>query len=141
MSVEMTVPRRRSRSYRRLLAVVVLLAEALVIGFATLVARDLADVSDSRVYLAGGVGALLCVLAAALLRSRVGFVLGWVVQLLLVASGVWVPAMLVIGSGFAALWVVVLVQGSRADALTARRERAAAASRAERPSGDAGAGG
>ena len=65
--------------------------------------------------------ALLCVLAAGLLRSRVGYLLGWLVQLLLVATAVWVPVMLFIGLAFAALWVVALVQGSRADALTARR--------------------
>lgn len=136
MSAEVTQPRQRSRSYRRLLATVVLVSEALVIGFATLVAKDLSDLSDSRAYLAGAVGALLCVVAAATLRSRAGFLLGWLVQLLLIASAAWVPIMLAIGLGFAVLWVVVLVQGSRADALTVRREREArAAVRAARDDG------
>ncbi len=145
MSAQVEEPRTRSRSYRRLLAMLVLISESLVIGFATLVAKDLSDVPDSRVYLAGGVVALLCVLAAGLLRSRVGFLLGWLVQLLLIASAAWVPIMLVIGLGFAILWVVVLVQGSRADALTVRRERearaAARAARAGEARGDLPAGG
>lgn len=112
---------RPARSYRRLFALMVLVAEAFVVGFATLVAKDLADVTRTQALAAGGVLALLCLLAAGLLRSRVGYLVGWVVQLLLVASAWWVPVMLVIGVAFAALWVVALVQGSRADALTARR--------------------
>lgn len=115
---------RPQRSYRRLFALLVLVGEALVVGFATLVAKDLADVSRGHALTAGGVLALLCLLAAGLLRSRVGYLLGWLVQLLLVVSALWVPVMLFLGLAFAALWVVALVQGSRADALTARRQRA-----------------
>jgi hypothetical protein len=115
---------RPQRSYRRLFALLVLVGEALVVGFATLVAKDLADVSRGHALAAGGVLALLCLLAAGLLRSRVGYLLGWLVQLLLVATARWVPVMLFLGLAFAALWVVALVQGSRADALTARRQRA-----------------
>lgn len=117
--------RRPARSYRRLLALLVLVAEALVVGFATLVAKDLADVSQTQALTAGAALALLCLVAAGLLRSRLGYLLGWLVQVLLIASALWVPLMLFLGLGFAALWVAVLVQGSKADALTARRERAA----------------
>jgi len=76
----------------------VLIGEAMVVVFATLVAKDLADVTPTQALTAGGVLVGLCVVAAGLLRSRVGF---------------------------AVLWVVVLVQGSKADALTLQRERAA----------------
>ena len=117
--------RRPARSYRRLLALLVLVAEALVVGFATLVAKDLADVSQTQALTAGAALALLCLVAAGLLRSRLGYLLGWLVQVLLIASALWVPLMLFLGLGFAALWVAVLVQGSKADARTARRERAA----------------
>ena len=114
-------PARPARSYRRLFALMVLVGEALVVGFATLVAKDLADVSRGHVLVAGAVLAALCVVAAGLLRSRVGYLLGWVVQLLLIATALWVPVMLFLGLLFAGLWVVALVQGSRADALTASR--------------------
>ncbi len=61
---------------------------------------------------------------------------------MLIASAIWVPIMLAIGFAFAILWVVVLVQGSRADALTVRREREArrAAAR-EATSGESAGGG
>ena len=114
-----------ARSYRRLLALLVLVAEALVVGFATLVAKDLSGLTQTQALVGGGGLALLCLLAAGLLRSRLGYLLGWVVQVLLIASALWVPLMLFLGLAFAGLWVAVLVQGSKADALTARRERAA----------------
>ena len=114
-----------ARSYRRLLALLVLVAESLVVGFATLVAKDLSGLTQTQALVGGGGLALLCLLAAGLLRSRLGYLLGWVVQVLMIASALWVPLMLFLGLAFAGLWVAVLVQGSKADALTARRERAA----------------
>lgn len=111
-------------SLRRRFAATVLAAEVLVVGFAALVAKDLAGRPGRDVLLAGGGLALLCVLAAGLLRSRAGYLLGWLVQVLLVVSAVWVPLMLFVGLAFAALWVAALVQGSRADAVTARRQAA-----------------
>lgn len=115
----------RARSYRRLFAMLVLVGESLVAGFATLVAKDLAGVPRGQALGAGLALALLCLLAAGLLRSRVGYLLGWLVQGLLVVSALWVPLMLFLGLCFGALWVVALVQGSKADALTVRREQAA----------------
>jgi hypothetical protein len=111
----------RTRSYRRLFAMLVLLGEALVVGFATLVAKDLSGVSRGTALLAGGLLALLCLLTAGLLRVRVGYSIGWAVQVLLLASAIWVPAMLFLGAVFGALWVTALVQGQKADELTARR--------------------
>ncbi len=116
---------RPPRSLRRSLAAMVLVGEVLVVGFAALVAKDLSDVSGRRVAVAAGVTALLAVLAAGLLRSRVGFVLGWAVQVVLVVSGVWVPMMFFIGIVFAVVWGFVLVAGGRADAVTAQRLAAA----------------
>jgi Protein of unknown function (DUF4233) len=61
------------------------------------------------------------VVTAGLLRVRIGYSIGWSVQVLLLASAIWVPAMLFLGLGFGALWVTALVQGQKADDLTARR--------------------
>ena len=78
---------RPPRSLRRSFAAMVLVGEVLVVGFAALVAKDLSDVSGRTVAVAAGVTALLAVLAAGLLRSRLGYVLGWLVQVVLVVSG------------------------------------------------------
>jgi hypothetical protein len=121
-----------SRSVKRLFAMLVLLGETLVVGFATLVAKDLAGVGQGTALLAGGLLALLCHVAAGLLRVRVGYSLGWAVQVLLLASAIWVPIMLFLGVVFGALWVTALVQGQKADDLTARRAAA------QRAAGDSG---
>jgi uncharacterized protein DUF4233 len=123
----------RDRSLRRAFAAMVLVGEVLVVGFAALVAKDLADVPGRSVLLAAAGLAVLCVVAAGLLRSRAGYLLGWLAQVLLVASAFWVPLMGVVSAVFVVLWVLALVQGGRADELTARR-RAAAARRSGGPS-------
>lgn len=102
----------------------VLVGELFVIGFAVLVAKDLADVPGRDVAVAGGVLALLCLVAVSTLRSPAGYALGWLLQVLLVVSAAWVPLMAFVGLLFAVLWVTALVQGGRADALTARRQSA-----------------
>jgi hypothetical protein len=115
----------RDRSLRRSFAALVLVGEVLVVGFAALVAKDLADVPGRQVLLGAVLLAALCLLAAGTLRSRTGYLLGWVVQLLLVATALWVPLMGVLGLLFMALWATALIQGGRADDLTARRQAAA----------------
>jgi len=115
----------RQRSLRRSFAALVLTGEVLVVGFAALVAKDLAGVPGRQVLLGAVLLAALCLLAAGTLRSRTGYLLGWVVQLLLVATALWVPLMGVLGLLFMALWATALIQGGRADDLTARRQAAA----------------
>jgi len=63
---------------------------------------------------AGG-AALLALAAAALLRSRVGYVLGWVVQCAGLALGFLVATMFIVGAVFAAVWVMSFVMGKRLD--------------------------
>jgi hypothetical protein len=107
------------RSPLRTLAAAALALEAFVVFFAALVAKDLSSLSTAAA-VGGGAGlAVLCLLVAGLLRYRIGYPLGWVMQLLLIATGVWVPLMFGIGAVFCALWAVSLYQGTRIE-----RERA-----------------
>ncbi|MBM6399023.1 DUF4233 domain-containing protein [Phycicoccus sp. MQZ13P-5] len=117
----------------RLLAVA-LVGQAVVLSFFALVVRALA-IADDRAADGGrllwvGLGlAALAVVAAGLMRGPVGLPLGWLVQVLTWASALLVPAMVGVAVVFTALWVLLLVQGTRVDALSARRaaEGAAAA--------------
>ena len=100
--------------------------------FGSLVARQLTRVDGStdraQVYLWGGIGlAVLCVLAAGMMRSRVGVQLGWLCQLLTLAAAIVLPAMLIIVLIFGSLWWVCLTQGMKMDELTAQRDAAALA--------------
>jgi hypothetical protein len=100
----------------RTLCSAVLVLEAIVLGLAIPVALTLSDL-DNAVAGWGGAGLmLLCVLAAGLLGRPVGLVLGSAVQVLAVLSGIFVPAMLLVGAMFAALWVAAIRLGRKGDA-------------------------
>jgi len=107
------------RSPLRTLAASTLVLEAFVLFFAGLVAKDLSGLSVAQAVGGAGVLALLCLLTAGLLRHRVGYGIGWALQLAMLATGVVVPMMLGIGALFVALWVVSLVMGTKVE-----RERA-----------------
>jgi Protein of unknown function (DUF4233) len=105
----------------RTLASSVLVGEAFVLFFATLVATDLADVSDGAAWAVGGGAAVLSLAVTALLRFRWAYVAGSLLQVLVVAAGLVVPVMFFLGAVFAALWVLALVLGRRVARLQAGR--------------------
>lgn len=95
------------------IAAAVLVFEGLVVFFATLVALDLSDVGSGTVWAVGGTLSVACLLAAGLLRRPGGYVVGSVLQLLVVAAGLVVPAMFFLGAVFAGLWFFALYLGGR----------------------------
>lgn len=101
------------RSTKRTLAATTLAAEALVVFFATLVASRLSSVGLTTSLVAGGVLLVLCVLCAGMLRRPSGYALGWVLQLVIIASGFWVPIMFAIGVVFALIWWAAIHWGTR----------------------------
>lgn len=116
-------------TYRMLMTV--LIGQSLAVFFGALVARGIGLAQGdgaAGTYLALGSGlAVLCIVGAGLMRSPLGVTVGWVVQVATFAGAVVVPAMVVVGLIFLALWVGCLVQGHKVDLLDARRaaERAA----------------
>ena len=82
------------------------------------------QVSDVAIPLAlgaGGVAALLPLIAAATLRTPLGWVLAWVSQIACLALGLLTPWMYVVGGAFAALFVVEFVLGRWIETDTAAR--------------------
>ncbi|MGI8899743.1 MAG: DUF4233 domain-containing protein [Nocardioides sp.] len=76
--------------------------------------------------LALGLGlAVLCVVAAGLLRRPIGYLLGWSIQLVSFALGFVVPAMFFLAVVFGALWATAYVLGARIDREKAERAPAA----------------
>lgn len=63
----------------------------------------------------GGVVCLMCIIALALMRSRAGIILGWIVQLLLVIGGCWLPAIWAVALMFGGLWIYCMVRGAAID--------------------------
>lgn len=112
----------------RTMAATTLACEALVVLFAGLVAMRLSDLgTGASLWLTGAV-ALLLVVASALLRSPLGYGLGSVLQVAVVALGVWVPDMFWVGGLFAAAWVASLHYGAKVE----RERRIVAAGLASR---------
>ena len=116
---------RRKRPARPQFASSVLLLEAIMVLFATLTAYGLAAARQT-VFSAGTawlVGGALMVVLAVLSRTVTrpgGYVAGSVAQVLVLAAGVVMPMMAVVGAVFVIMWVVALRLGGRID-----RERAA----------------
>jgi len=99
----------------RSLASIALGFEAVVLALVTPVMISVADVSTGTA-LGVCLGlAAAAVLAAGLLRTQAGYVLGWAVQVGAVALGFVVPVMFLLGLAFGALWVMAIVLGRRID--------------------------
>jgi hypothetical protein len=104
---------RRERGVAETLLSIVLVLEAAVLFFATLAINGLSGIPDGIVLGAGGGLIVLFVVVAMLQRFAWGVVLGGILQVVLVATGLAHGFMFVIGAVFAALWVWCLVRARR----------------------------
>jgi hypothetical protein len=108
-------------SARRALCAAMLVLQAVVLFLTGVVSVGVTDLGAGA-SLGMGLGlALLCVLAAGLLRVRAGYALGWLVQGASIALGFVVPLMFFLGVVFAALWAGSYVLGGRIDREKAER--------------------
>jgi hypothetical protein len=104
---------RRERGVTETLLSVVLALEAVILFFATLAVNGLTDIPTGLVVAVGGGLIVLFVLVALVQRWAWGVVLGGILQVAFVATGIVHPFMFVIGAVFAGLWVWCLVRARR----------------------------
>lgn len=128
-------PSPRAHGAQRMLCATVLICEAFVVFFAVLVAYGLYP--DNRGF-SVGIGMVIALalgLVPGLFRREVAwpYVLGLALQLPVLAYGVIIPAMAVIGAGFAVLYWLSLVKGGRADREKDAVDRAVLEGREEAP--------
>jgi hypothetical protein len=99
------------------LSATVLLLEAVVIALTALPAVKLEHVAPLAAGLAAGLLAVAAVLLAALARRRLALTLagGSLLQALVIASGVVLPVMYILGGIFAMLWVTGIWLGHRVE--------------------------
>jgi hypothetical protein len=102
------------------IAAAVLFFEAIVVMLGIPVAITVSDVSAGIAIPVGVALIVLLLLTAGLLRRPFGYALGWVDQVLVVGSGIFVPAMFIIGGVFAVLWAAAMYFGRRAEAVRAQ---------------------
>ena len=114
-----------NRSIRRSMCAGMLALQAVVLF---LVGPVLSGLTDLGVATAFGIGlglAVLCVVAAGMLRRPIGYWLGWAVQGLSIALGFVVPMMFLLGLLFASLWAGAYYLGAQIDRERAEREATA----------------
>ena len=100
----------------KMLARSVLIMEIFIMGFALLLAKDL---PSSRGLTFGAVIAVLALFSAGTLQRKFGWMLGWLVQILMIAYGFVVFTMFILGAIFLGLWVTAIVVGRKGEAARA----------------------
>ncbi len=118
---------RRTRTMRETLGSIVLGFELIVVFLGALVLFGLKSL-PAAVALGGGAAlVVLMIIAIALLRHPVGIVLGWAVQIIVIAAGLLVPVFYIVGAIFAAMWTYCMIVGGRIDHRDRLAREAAAA--------------
>ena len=118
-------------SIQRSMCAGMLTLQAVVLFLAGLVMTGVTDVGFT-VALSIGLGlAVLCLLAAGMLRRPWGYWLGWAVQVVSIGFGFVVPMMFFLGAVFGALWAGAYFLGARIDREKAEHEVLEAEWRAE----------
>jgi Protein of unknown function (DUF4233) len=105
----------------RVLCSSVLFFEAVVVGLAIPAGLALTTGHHGLIVWGGLVLFLALLLAAGLLRTSAGYVLGSALQVVVLASGFVLPAMFFLGAMFGGLWVLAIVLARRADRYAAGR--------------------
>lgn len=128
-------PERPAPSLRQTLASIVLTFEIVVVFLGALVIWGLSrddggpfGLPSWALLAAGGVLILLMLVTIPLLRYEWAYVLGWALQVLVLASGLLNPAMYLVGAIFGGMWAYCMVVGARLD-----RARAAEAATGTEP--------
>ena len=106
---------RRVRSVSESLLSIALGLEAVLVFFVTLAAFGLKALEPVTAFVGGAALIVALVIAAALLRFRWGVWPGWVLQAVLLATGILLPIMYVIAAGFIAIWIYCFVKGRQLD--------------------------
>ncbi|NUR85993.1 MAG: DUF4233 domain-containing protein [Nonomuraea sp.] len=104
----------------RRLGASVLGLEAIVAALITPVAISVNGVAPALAVTAGIGLAVLCVVAAGMLKRPVGYVLGTLAQVIAIATGFLVPMMFFLGVIFAALWITAIIVARRVEGVTSR---------------------
>jgi len=115
---------RRARSVTEMLLSIVLGLEAVLIFFVTLTVYGLKALPAGYAFGGGAVLVVLLLAAAAVLRFPWGVWFGWALQVVLLATGLLLPALYIVAAIFIAIWVYCYIKGTQID-----RTKAAVAER------------
>ena len=100
----------------RVLGSAVLVMEFFVMCFAMLLAKDYDEPST---IIAGTIISILLLLTPGLLKKRTGWILGSILQFLVIGYAVVVPSMAIVGLIFGGLWIAAIIVGRKGEAARA----------------------
>jgi hypothetical protein len=104
-----------ARSVKRSLASIVLGFEVIVVFLAALVFFGLKALPAAIALGGGAIVCLAMLVTIALLRFRWAYMIGWIIQAIVIASGIFNPVMFFVGAMFAAMWTYCMISGTRID--------------------------
>lgn len=115
----------RNKSTQRTLGSMLMAFESFVVFFATLVAFGLKVADGPTVWGVGLALSFLFIMTPAILGKKFSYAWGWFLQIVVVALGIWVPLMYVIGGIFVCLWAWAMIAGGTIDKARAVLDRKA----------------
>ena len=105
----------RNRSTKRALSSMLMVFESGVVFFAMLVAFGLKVADGPTVWAVGLSLTVLLMVTPAVLGKKFSYAWGWLLQLVVVSLGIWVPLMFVLGGIFLCLWAWAMFAGGTID--------------------------
>ena len=114
----------RNRTTKATLGSLVMVFQSVVVFFATLVGFGLQVYPDPAVIWGVGLGlAVLLMIFPAVLGRPGTYLLGWILQVVVLSLGIWVPLMYVLGGIFLAMWAWGMIAGGTIDKARAAKSK------------------
>ena len=115
---------KKNRSTKATLGSLVMVFQAVVVFFATLVAFGLKVYPEPAVIWGVGLGiSVLLMLFPAVLGKPGTYPLGWILQGVVISLGIWVPLMYGLGAVFLAMWAWGMIAGGTIDKARAAKSK------------------
>lgn len=106
----------RNRTTKAQLGSLVFVFESVVVFFATLVAFGLKVYPDpAAIWLVGLTIAFTLMILPAVLGRKGTYLIGWLMQLVVLSLGFWVPLMFLLGVIFLGMWTWGMIAGATID--------------------------
>jgi hypothetical protein len=106
---------RRQRSLTESLLSIVLTLEAVLVFFIALTVFGLHALPAVQAFVGGAILALVLLLATRIVRYGWGVWVGWVLQAVILATGIVLPALYIVAALFIALWIFCFVRARQVD--------------------------
>jgi Protein of unknown function (DUF4233) len=112
---------RRQRSLTESLLSIVLGLEAILVFFIALTVYGLHALPPVQAFVGGAILAIVLALATRIVRYSWGVWVGWALQVVLLATGILLPALYIAAAFFIAMWIFCFIRARQIDRTNASR--------------------